>query len=61
VEYVLADLFQVLRSVPTWHLVTPMLLARQSVSVTPRCPARPKGLDLQIFVWMGFFKNEIEK
>ena len=43
------------------RLVTPIHVARQSVFVTPRCPARLKGLDLQIFVRMGYFENKIEK
>jgi hypothetical protein len=32
------------------HLVTLMYVARQSIFVTTRGPARPKRLDLQIFV-----------
>ena len=37
------------------HFVTPMHVARQSVFVAPRGPARPKGLDLQIFVRVDYF------
>ena len=37
------------------HLVTPMHVARQCVFVAPRGPARPKGLDLQIFVRVDYF------
>jgi len=35
--------------------VTPMHVARQRVFVTPRRPARPKGLDLQIYIQVGYF------
>ena len=37
------------------HLVTPMHVARQRVFVTPRGPAQQKGLDLQIYVRVGYF------
>jgi hypothetical protein len=37
------------------HLVTPMHMVRQPVFVTPLAPARPKGLDMKIFVWVGYF------
>ena len=37
------------------HLVTPMHVARQRVFVTPRRPARPKVLDLQIYIRVGYF------
>ena len=37
------------------HLVTPMHVARQRIFVTPRRPARPKGLDLQIYVRVSHF------
>ena len=48
------------------HLVTPMHVARQRVFVTPRKPARPNGLDLQIYIsgWVIFkikLKNRLKK
>ena len=37
------------------HLVTPMHVALKRVFVTPRRPARPKALDLQIYIRVGYF------
>jgi hypothetical protein len=38
------------------HLITPMHVVRQRIFVTLRGPARPKGLDLQIFMGGLFLK-----
>jgi len=36
-------------------LATPIHVARQYVFVAPLGLAQPKGLYLQIFVWVGYF------
>ena len=37
------------------HLTMPMHVARQHIFVTPCGLVRPNGLNLQIFVWVGYF------